>query len=126
VAYATATYGDDTVTVTFDNLFPQVPVSADFLLHYAGSIPVKVDLLDVQVLGINGAQITIEYFESNEFGDYDEGRPIALAMMQLHYCDYIVVVITITLEQVQTNMNQQGTVVGTISVMQWNEVPDPS
>jgi hypothetical protein len=43
-------------------------------------------------------------------------------MMQLHYCDYIVVVITITLDQEQTNMDQQGTVVGTIGVMQWNEV----
>jgi predicted ribosomally synthesized peptide with SipW-like signal peptide len=116
------------VVMTFDNLFPLVPVSADFLLHYAGSIPVKVDLLTVAVTGEiddTNSTIDIEYFEANADGSLVTSRPMELALLQLHYCDYIVVKITITLDQVQDNQNKSGTITGEIGVKQWNEVPDP-
>jgi hypothetical protein len=116
------------VVMTFDNLFPLVPVSADFLLHYAGSIPVKVDVLDVEVTGEiddTNSTITIEYFEANADGSLVSPEPLGLKLMQLHYCDYIVVKITITLDQIQSNQNKSGTITGSIGVKQWNEVVVP-
>lgn len=120
---------DDAITVTFDNMFPCVDFTADFLLHYAGSIPVKVDVLN---LGWDAANtdadlliystLTIEYYESDVDGT-KIGSPLALAAMQLHYCDYILVVITIHLDQVEDNQLTNGELTGTIGVKQWNEVP---
>ena len=130
VAYATAGIGqagDDTIFVDFVNMFPCIDFTADFLLHYAGSIPVKVSMSNIEVLGppelVENADIRIEYFEADEFGNYNPGQPLDIAFMQLHYCDYIVVAITIHLDQVPDNMNQNGTITGTITVKQWNEVP---
>ena len=130
VGFATAACkADDEITVTFDNMFPCVDFTADFLLHYAGSIPVKVNVLN---LGWDCAKtddelednstLTIEYYESNAAGAMI-GSPLQLAAMQLHECDYILVVITIHLTQMQDNMLKSGELTGTIGVKQWNEVP---
>jgi hypothetical protein len=122
---------DDAVTMKFENLFPLVPVKADFLLHYAGSIPVRVNIVDIAVGGppelVQNATITIEYFDADADGVYNPDEPMGdIALMQLHYCDYIVVVITITLDQTPDNMGiDNGTITGRIQVKQWNEVPSP-
>lgn len=120
---------DDEITVTFVNMFPSVNFTADFLLHYAGSIPVKVNVLE---LGWdagktdadlkNNSTLTIQYFESDVDGT-KIGPPLELTKMQLHECDYILVVITIHLTQTQENMLKNGVLTGTIGVKQWNEVP---
>ena len=129
VGSATAAFkADDEITVTFDNMFPCIDFTADFLLHYAGSIPVKVNVLNLG-WGANtdadletNSTLTIEYYESDDTGA-KIGSPLALAAMQLHYCDYILVVITIHLDQVPENMLTNGELTGTIGVKQWNEVP---
>jgi predicted ribosomally synthesized peptide with SipW-like signal peptide len=128
---ATAMAGPGTTTdifIEFENLFPCVDFMADFLLHYAGSIPVKVDVLELtaDVPGLTaGSTVSIEYWESNQAGDKIGQEPMELAMMQLHYCDYILVVITIHVEQDNANQNLTGTITGEIGVKQWNEVVVP-
>jgi len=128
VAYAIAEAGTNTadITVTFENLFPCVDFVADFLLHYDGSIPVKISLADILITGIPAADATISYafYESNANGD--EVALIgseAVVGTQLHQCDYILVkiVIHVTQDETGANMNASGTIDGTITVKQWNE-----
>jgi len=114
--------GDDTIKVDFVNLFPCQYVTADFLLHYAGSIPVKVTVSEINLPELTGVTATLEYYKSDVTGA-KLGEPLDIALMQLHYCDYILVVITIHVEQDETgaNMGQTGSIDGTITVKQWNE-----
>jgi len=128
VATAIAEAGTNTadITVTFENLFPCVDFVADFLLHYDGSIPVKISLADILITGIPAADATISYafYESNANGD--EVALIgseAVVGTQLHQCDYILVkiVIHVTQDETGANMNASGTIDGTITVKQWNE-----
>ena len=39
-------FNEDSVTMTFGNLFPSIDFVGDILLHYEGSIPVKINDLD--------------------------------------------------------------------------------
>jgi hypothetical protein len=114
--------GDDTIKVDFVNLFPCQYVTADFLLHYAGSIPVKVAVSEINLPELAGVTATLEYYESNVTGD-KIGDPLDIALMQLHDCDYILVVMTIHVEQDESgaNMAQTGSIDGIITVKQWNE-----
>ena len=122
VGCATAAQGTtiDDIVVDFVNMFPCIDFTADFLLHYAGSIPVKVSVSDIGVTGITGATATIKYYESDAAGT--QGTEITTPVgMQLHKCDYILVVITVHIDQDTGEMNGTGTVSGTITVKQWNE-----
>ncbi len=128
VAYAMASFaGDDAIIVDFWNMFPSIDFTADFLLHYNGSIPVKVSVSDIAVNGppelTNNATISILYYEADAQGNIINQTPLEIPLMQLHQSNYIVVVITIHLDQTNVNMLQNGTVTGSIEVKQWNEVP---
>ena len=120
---------DDTVLVTFNNLFPLpqgVAYVAGFLLHYSGSIPAKVSLLDVVCTNPN-IPFTISFSTATWDPDNPaippvKGDPIAIEDIQMHYCDYILVEIGITIPQDNTLMNQTGDIIGTIEVKQWNMV----
>jgi hypothetical protein len=136
VAYADASntsYGDPLIkqiTVDIVNAFPIETadgyLSADFLLHYAGTIPVKVQVVDVSATGeLDPEDIDILYYESNASGDRI-GDAMSIAGMQLHYCDYIVVVVTVDLSE--NEADDQGltsTISGSIEVKQWNEYTPP-
>jgi predicted ribosomally synthesized peptide with SipW-like signal peptide len=142
VAYAIARDGEAgenaDIFVEFYNLFPCVDFQADFLLHYNGSIPVRVNVLNLtaDVDGLitdpedpdHNATISIQYWEYDEVDDVTIGDPFTEEMvMQLHKCDHVLVVITIHLIQEEgeaTNQNKSGTITGQIGVKQWNEVAD--
>lgn len=129
VATADASAGatDDSIKITIDNAFPLDDLTADFLLHYAGTIPVKVtvselgftDLTDDPDANIKD-YVTIKYFESDISGK--KGNLIKIQVGdQWHYCEYILVEITVTLPQDNTLMSQTGTIKGKIEVKQWNK-----
>lgn len=136
VAYADSDrLGDDRVGVYFGNLFPSVDFIADFLVHCAGSIPVRVQLTNITCDNpLINDNMTVAYYLSNAAGDlidYDPSTPDiidpipGLEGMQLHYCEWLIVMITIHLPQNDALMLQTGTITGTIQVVQWNEYVGP-
>jgi predicted ribosomally synthesized peptide with SipW-like signal peptide len=131
---------DDTVLVTFDNLFPSIDFTADFLLHYAGSIPAKVEIANLNYTPVVGPDlsgyISLTYWMATwdpttpsvapTKVDYDpttaEIDPIpSILGYQLHECNYILVEITIHLPQDNTLQGASGDLSGQIQVIQWNE-----
>jgi hypothetical protein len=133
VAYADADWDDnsygladppldpDTVQIVFHNLFPSIDFVGDFLLHYDGTIPVKVNVCNITCSNamIEGLW-TVKYYESNASGAM--GAEVDPVMgSQWEGCEYLLVVITIHLPQDPAYMNQNGTICGEISVIQWNE-----
>jgi predicted ribosomally synthesized peptide with SipW-like signal peptide len=123
VAYATAAVGaaDDTVTVTIFNAFPCKELTADFLLHYNGTIPVKVTVWDITCSDATlDPLVLIKYYVSDANGG--TGAEITSPVgMQLHKCAYVKVVISLHLPQDDALQNLSGTITGTITVTQWNE-----
>ncbi len=124
--------GANTVTFTYNNLFPCIPFVCDVLLHYNGSIPVKVNDISWNFAGDEGDWISplvvtgdivgyakIFYPDTHEFGAVvEEGY-------QLHYCDYVKIWLVIHLPQDPDLMNRSGTGTATFEVVQWNEYPYP-
>jgi len=142
-AGATPAPVDDSVTVTFDNLFPLtnaagtvIPWEADFECHYVGSIPVKVVLTPITItpttLTDGGITTNVSGFIMRN-GE-SVWTPITnqeLEGTQLHYCDRVRFVIEILVPQYTTeaanaaNMDLSGTITGQIKVIQWNEYEAP-
>jgi len=143
-AGATPAPVDDSVTVTFDNLFPLtdaagtvIPWEADFECHYVGSIPVKVMLEAIEIEADKGSDfsdLTIDisgYVKLDGATSWTKVTPAELEGTQLHYCDWVRFVIEILVPQHAgeaenvPNMGQSGTITGQIKVIQWNEYKTP-
>jgi predicted ribosomally synthesized peptide with SipW-like signal peptide len=128
---------DDAITCTFHNLFPRllndvaVAWEADFVLHYEGSIPVKIEWTPISITpdaGMDLTGLTITYtYKLKRDGETTWTTITDLEGLQLEYCDRIWVVIGIVVPQHATeaenvpNMGQSGTITGQIKVIQWNE-----
>jgi hypothetical protein len=128
--------GDDEIYVNFWNMFPCVTFEADFLVHYIGSIPVKVKVDNIVCDNtlINPLMRVVAY-KSNAAGervDFDPSTPEiidpipSLEGYQLHRSDRIIIVIVIHIPQTVEDpglryMNQNGQITGSIVVQQWNE-----
>ena len=110
---------------------------ADILLHYEGTIPVKVNVADItstdqwmiglftQHLPGNPAPETGIWVVGYE-SDVNHGRGTHIPYaegMQLHYCDYVLVEFIIHLPQDNTLMGLSGSFNATLEVVQWNEYP---
>jgi len=137
---------DDSVTVTFNNLFPLTDAAgrvisweADFECHYVGSIPVKVMLEEIKIEpktaddDLSGLTITISgSYKKSGTSVWVPITPEELEGKQLHYCDRVRFVVNILVPQHATealnepNMGQNGTVTGQIKVIQWNEYAPPT
>jgi hypothetical protein len=136
IASAVATSpGDDEITITIDNAFPlpDGELRADFLLHYDGTIPVKVQVSDLGFTDDDGDahsiadDVVISYYEWDE-DNQAQGDPIPAweAGEQLHQCRYILVVVSCDLsEQDDLDMGQSGVIDGKIEVIQWNKYVAP-
>jgi len=129
VAYASAAQGADLddIVVTFNNIFPLENGTAywyaDALIHYAGSIPVKVSVADITVSeSLAGLTPTVEilYYDA----ETQEWVPARVGL-QLHYCDYIYILIGLLVPQDNATQGLRGTVSGTIEVIQWNDFVMP-
>ena len=146
VAYAEAVQGDgdanveaeDDIHVTIVNAFPledanddPIQIKADFLLHYEGSIPVRVQLAELNCNPDLSPFLNIMFYES----DVNGGKagpaiiPADLVGVQWHNCQYILVEIyfdsalmqAADWEGVDGAMGLSGDITGTIKVVQWNE-----
>lgn len=134
---------DDAVTITYDNLFPCIDFTVDVLFHYEGSIPVKINyanfdtifgdadypdwLLDLWNIGA----ISIVAYRCDSTGYFDPADPEIVDIgTQLHFCDYVILYLTIHLPQYWPDgtptddlMLRTGSFTAHIEVVQWNEYP---
>ena len=135
VAYGNTTAVDvdgDTITFEFDNLFPSIDFWVDAKLHYAGSIPVKINDISWQSSDtwinhlISGGDIELVIKEwdpqSHRVGD------VLVEGDQLHYCDWIWVGVRVHIPQEAHGsttllQDRDGSFTVTLEVVQWNEYP---
>ncbi|MBA7566770.1 hypothetical protein ES708_08466 [subsurface metagenome] len=120
----TTSPSDDHITVTFDNAFPLDTLTADFIVHYVGSIPAKVD---AELTGFTGTPEDLALLEAAaavHFFEWDEvtgkGEEI-FDVVQMHYCDYVYCVMTLDIPQEDQYMNLNGGFSAVIEAIQWNE-----
>jgi hypothetical protein len=121
VASSYAAYGgaDDTVTVTYNNIFPCTDFTADVDTHYAGTIPAKINIVTpVNGLGLLDAYTTITILINNVQIPQDQ-----LMGVQLHQGDTVVVTMLIHLPQDDNLQGLTGSFAVTIGIIQWNEGP---
>lgn len=150
VSYACAEDADpqaednDTVTVTFDNLFPasaedvpNIDFIADVIVHYEGSIPARLNLGEIE-LGpdsgwLDGLLSYQMYFvepiknEAGEIIGWEPGAPVEQCT-QVHYCEYVKIDFEVEVPQVDEMMNQSGSFSFGFEAVQWNAdcTPGPS
>jgi hypothetical protein len=116
------------IQVDICNAFPLTQLTADFLLHYKGTVPAKITVSRLDFTPDAGntydlsPYVHIKYYKSTIAGGTGEEITPAVGD-QWHYCKYILVKIYILLPQEDGSQLQSGTIDGEITVKQWNEVP---
>lgn len=118
------TYHD--VDMVFNNVFPYVELTADFIFHYVGSVPVKIKQATfTQVDGYDITEyLTYTFYEVTLVdGVYIWGNIIEQPVgYQMHYCDNVGVKVTLYIDHNDNTMQDQTYLFGgTIDVIQWNE-----
>jgi predicted ribosomally synthesized peptide with SipW-like signal peptide len=134
VASATSAAGpeDDSVVIAFNNVFPCQWLTADFLLRYDGSIPVKlwaeivegsvigdqalIDSLDVEFIAY---KLPKEFVLGDNPHEYDL-VPVDIGV-QMHDGDFLLVAMRIHLPQNNELMNMKGEFAAKIVAVQWNQ-----
>ena len=123
VAYSTV---DDEVTITINNAFPCVDLTADILVKYEGTIPVKVDAVLTSWSG--DAALLAQYAVVSFYWSDVNGTPVApiTGVVQMHEGNYVLAVMSLHLPQDNTLMNKTCTFTAQINATQWNEYPPDS
>jgi hypothetical protein len=123
------------ITVYFGNGFPCTELTADFIVHYNGSIPAMVDIQnvaftgDAEDLALLAEVLTVTFYpienESWKPGDAitegDLGEPLVDCPVQMHFCDYVYCVMSLNIPQQDQYMSLSGGVTAEIYAIQWNE-----
>jgi hypothetical protein len=126
VASATATdvsMGDEKkVAMVFNNIFPTSPwIWADVLLHYEGTVPAHVVLLDDEVDPEIEPYLVQDWFWWNGVA----WEPRDPETLQLHYCDWVYLYVGLNGTAMQNDGKQaqglSGTFNKTLIVHQFNE-----
>ena len=128
VASATAedvsTATEKKVQMTFDNIFPTCePIAADVLLHYTGSVPAHVVLLEDDV----DPSIADYLVQTWYVWDVIEEMFVETDIdgIQLHYCDLVWLVVyldpVLLQEDGKDAQGISGNFTKTVIVHQWNE-----
>jgi len=150
-------YPDQTksdVDMVYHNLFPCIDFSADFIFHYTGTIPAKIDdsqifpiLYDINypdseelaaLWGIHqanpsaGLGMWVEAYRIEPIKDTSGaiigwgplGEPVDVGY-QLHNCNYVYVKLVIHLPQNNDWQGLHGAFGGKIGVIQWNDACGP-
>ncbi len=128
---------DDAVSITFDNIYPDVPFKADFVAHYVGSVPVRLIVTDLWFSDTDSAfetpdsdtvsllpYVDIAYYR----GDAVDGPWTEIEELegeQFEFCEYFKVEITIILPQDNTLMKQYGRIDALIAAVQWDKYIEP-
>jgi hypothetical protein len=114
--------GPKKVQMTFTNIFPTCePIAADVLLHYTGSVPAHVVLLEDDVDGSIAPYLVQTWFvfDGEEFVEQE------IDGIQLHYCDLVWLVVyldpVLLQEDGKDAQGLSGNFTKTVIVHQWNE-----
>lgn len=112
---------DDEVYVSFENIFPCIDFVADFVFHYTGTIPAKIDNPTIN-FAADFPEILKQYVVV-EFYEFDEATgAIGSALVwpvQVHFCDYIYVKVIIHLAQNNLLQGLSGDFDFTLTAIQW-------
>ena len=132
------------VDFIYDNLFPCIDFSADFIFHYAGSIPAKIDTAIIhsenpwlqelwamyQDDPAAGFGAYVEAYRCYPWIDEETGEitgwyidyedPVDVGY-QLHYCYYVYVKLVIHIPQDNDYQGLKGIFTAKIGVIQWND-----
>ncbi len=137
VSFAKAQHydGDDyDVHMVYDNLFPCKNFTADFVIHYTGSVPAKLwatisetsndqwleDLYNAGEIKINAYEVDGDGDGIWEMSDIDKDSPVDIGH-QVHTGDSIYIEISIHLPQDNKLKDLDGEFFATITALQWNE-----
>lgn len=115
--------GTKRVKMTFTNIFPtEDPISADVLLHYTGTIPAHVVVLDDDVDSSLEPYLIQTWLMRNEAGQWVETE---IDGIQLHYCNRVWLVVSLNGTALQRDgkdaQGLSGNFTKTIIAHQWNE-----
>ena len=126
------------ITVNFGNAFPCANLTADFLVHYAGSVPAMVDVeltgwtdanpnngVDDCALLAPYATVTFytlldTYPGTGPVVEYID-EEITDCPLQMHYCDYVYCEMTLDLDQLDELEDLCCNFTAEIKATQWNE-----
>ena len=123
----TTSPGDDLITVTFTNAFPCVELTADFIVHNEGSIPVYANAYITDLTGDYaqlGDACSVEFYKWDEEAQQTVGEPMVDCPVQLHHCDYVYCVMKVHLPQNDAYQGLNGGFSAQIQAIQWNEVDE--
>lgn len=118
----------DTIVFAFKNIFPLEdriqPLGwgnwiSDCRIHYVGSVPVHVKVTPT-VVGIPEDWVVITFLD---MATYQKYTPEEFDGIQLHYCDKFEVWIQVFVPQLDSAMNQSGSISLAVEGIQWNEYP---
>jgi hypothetical protein len=126
-AYAEPGAEDDTIKMTWDNVFPTCfPWKADAQLHYIGTIPGKVTAILVEPE--TGSEWILPYLEVKmKFMKSPPNNTDVVVGTQLHDCDWVSLVVNVKKDLPQTDemMNRHAEFTIRIVVEQWAECMTP-
>jgi hypothetical protein len=127
------THGDKLydVDMVWDNIFPCIDFSADVIIHYAGTIPAHVDVTEL---------VWDDTGDNFDFSDYttfhaywyilgsngwEKGSEVTFPV-QMHYCQYIGIEVTIHIAQDNLLQDKHGEFSFDITALQWNDECNPT
>lgn len=117
------------VVMTFNNVFPLVRLTADFIFHYDGSVPVKISEMSFEPIGTGyNFEPYLKYEahpatwnEIEKVWDINYAIDVGLGY-QLHWCDHVWVGVTLYVyNNIAEMQDETGSFGGTIELIQWNE-----
>ena len=118
----------NTVVVLYDNLFPSTIFGVDLLLHYDGSIPVRVQSIEFAPNDALAEMIAdgLLYGDEAAFVDMGATPPTLGGVVdigtQIHYSQYVMVVLWLEVPHEEHDLQGRiGSATYTVEVIQWNK-----
>lgn len=127
VAFAKASYGNEhQINLEYCNIFPKIDFIADFIIHYIGTIPGKINWPEInwesgsglsnylEIKAYSYSKINDECKKENEI--FKQEFPL-----QLHFNDYIGWEVLINISQDNSLQSKNAKFSFDFNVVQWNE-----
>jgi len=124
VAHSQAMYGSTTdVYMEWNNIFPCIDFEANFVVHYAGSIPAHLSIEDFCFTGFDFTDYMFwHYYYLDDAGNWIEFTTFPI---QVHNCDQIKIVLVIHIPQDNTLQGLSGTFGFNVYAIQWYDPCPP-
>lgn len=122
VAWSEAMYGTNTdVYMEWNNIFPCIDFEANFVVHYAGSIPAHLSITDFYFTGFDFTPyMTWHYYYLDDNGCWIEFTTFPI---QVHFCDQVKIVLVIHIPQDNTLQGVSGAFGFNVYAIQWYDCP---